>query len=63
MEPHFPMLLTRKKAMAFCGFGRKALENFASKKSVRTFVTEGGHKRYFRDDLAKHLNEQKEQQE
>jgi hypothetical protein len=62
MQEHYPMLLSRQKAMAFCKMGRKALENFISKKSVRKFVTDGGHKRYFRDDLAKHLNEQKEQQ-
>lgn len=62
MEQHYPMLLSRQKAMNFCGLGRKALENFISKNKVRTFVTSGGHRRYFRDDLAKHLNEQKEQQ-
>lgn len=59
MEQHYPMLLSRQKAMNFCNLGRKALENFISKNAVRTFVTEGGHRRYFRDDLAKHLNEQK----
>jgi hypothetical protein len=62
MEQHYPMLLSRQKAMNFCGMGRKALENFVAKKNVRTFVTEGGHKRYFRDDLAKHLNEKSPKQ-
>lgn len=62
MQEHYPMLLSRQKAMSFCGMGRKALENFISKKNVRAFVTAGGHRRYFRDDLAKHLNEQKNRQ-
>jgi hypothetical protein len=57
MEQHFPVLLSRKQAMIFVGRGRKFLENFATKHNVRVYVTKGGHRRYFRDDLAKHLNE------
>lgn len=57
MQEHFPVLLSRKKAMTLLGRGRKYLENFASRNKVRTYVTKGGHKRYFRDDLTKHLND------
>ena len=57
MEIFFPALLSRQKAMLFTGFGRKRLESLANKRQVRTFTTSGGHKRYFRNDLTKFLNE------
>lgn len=57
MEIYFPALLSRQKAMLFTGFGRKRLESLAEKGQVRIFTTKGGHKRYFRDDLIKILNE------
>ena len=57
MEIFFPALLSRQKAMLFTGFGRKRLESLAVNGQVRTFTTKGGHKRYFRDDLLKILNE------
>lgn len=63
MQEHYPMLLSRQKAMSFCGLGRKALENFVTRNAVRVFKTDGGHRRYFRDDLAKHLNEQETKRE
>ena len=63
MQEHFPMLLSRQKAMNFCGLGRKALENFVTRNAVRVFTTNGGHRRYFRDDLAKHLNEKQIRQQ
>jgi hypothetical protein len=57
MEIFYPALLSRQKAMLFTGFGRKRLESLAKKGQVRTFTTNGGHKRYFRNDLTKFLNE------
>lgn len=57
MQEHFPVLLSRKKAMTLLGRGRKFLENFAVKNNVRTYVTKGGHRRYFRDDITKYLND------
>ena len=54
MEIFFPALLSRQKAMLFTGFGRKRLESLANRGQV---TTKGGHKRYFRDDLLKILNE------
>jgi hypothetical protein len=52
MEEFFPALLSRKKAMTFTSLGRKTLENLIKKENIRFFTTKGGHKRYFRDDLA-----------
>jgi hypothetical protein len=57
MEVFYPALLSRQKAMLFAKIGRIRLESLARKGQVRTFTTKGGHKRYFRDDLAKYLNE------
>jgi len=57
MEIYFPTLLSRQKASAFTGFGRKKLATLSRTGQVRTFTTRGGHKRYFRDDLIKILNE------
>jgi hypothetical protein len=57
MEIYYPTLLSRQKAMLFANIGRIRLESLAKKGQVRTFTTKGGHKRYFRDDLAKYLNE------
>lgn len=57
MENFIPILLSRQKASAFTGFGRKRLESLAKRGLVRTFITKGGHKRYFRDDLQIILNE------
>lgn len=53
MEEHYPMLLSRRKAMSFVGKGRRSLENFIQKNNVRFFQTKGGHKRYFKSDLEK----------
>lgn len=57
MEVFYPVLLSRQKAMLFAKIGRIRLESLAQKGQVRTFTTKGGHKRYFRDDLSKYLNE------
>jgi hypothetical protein len=57
MEEHFPVLLSRKKAMQFTGLSRKMLEKFAKGNGIRFFTTNGGHKRYFKPDLTKKLNE------
>ena len=58
MELYFPALLSRQKAIALTKYGRKKLESLARKGLVRTFTTNGGHKRYFRDDLLKFIYEQ-----
>jgi hypothetical protein len=58
MELYYPALLSRQKATALTGFGRKKLESLFKKRLVRTFTTKGGHKRYFRDDLLKIIYEQ-----
>lgn len=58
MEIYFPMLLSRKKAMNMSGFSRKTLEKLAKDGVIRIYATKGSHKRYFRDDLIKLLNEQ-----
>ena len=57
MEVYYPTLLSRQKAMLFANIGRIRLESLARNSQVRTFTTRGGHKRYFRDDLTKYLNE------
>ena len=57
MEVFYPALLSRQKAMLFAKIGRIRLESLARNGQVRTFTTKGGHKRYFRDDLIKYLNE------
>jgi hypothetical protein len=57
MEVYYPTLLSRQKAMLFANIGRIRLESLARNGQVRTFTTKGGHKRYFRDDLIKYLNE------
>jgi hypothetical protein len=58
MELYYPAFLSRQKATALTGFGRKKLESLHKKRLVRTFTTKGGHKRYFRDDLLKIIYEQ-----
>jgi hypothetical protein len=57
MDVFSPVLLSRQKAMLFAKIGRIRLESLARNGQVRTFTTKGGHKRYFRDDLTKYLNE------
>lgn len=60
MEIYFPSLLTRKQAINFIGLTRRELESLATSGAVRTYTTKGGHKRYFRDDLIKIINEHKQ---
>lgn len=62
MDVYFPELLPRKKAMQIFGFSRKLLEKLAKNGIVRTYSTNGGHKRYFRDDLIKYFNEELQKQ-
>ena len=57
MELYFPSLLSRNKALLLIGITRRKLENLANSGIIRTFTTKGGHKRYFRDDLIKFINE------
>jgi hypothetical protein len=57
MEIYFPYLLTRKQAMSFLGLTRRDLELLANVKEIRIFKTKGGHRRYFREDLIKFINE------
>jgi predicted site-specific integrase-resolvase len=57
MEVYYPELLNRKKAMTLFGLSRKMIEKLAKDGIVRTYVTNGGHRRYFRDDLIKYFNE------
>lgn len=51
MEEHYPVMLSRKKAMQFSGLSRAKLEQAAKEKNIRFFTTSGGHKRYFKQDL------------
>ena len=58
MKEFFPVLLSRRQAMAFTGKGRKALENFINKNEIRSFKTKGGHNRYHKADIEKAMNAQ-----
>lgn len=62
MEVYFPELLSRKKAMMIFGFSRKTIEKLANTGVIRTYITVGGHKKYFRDDLIKYFNEKLQKQ-
>jgi hypothetical protein len=59
MEIYFPSLLSRNKALLLIGITRRKLEKLVESGVIRTFTTKGGHKRYFRDDLIKLINEHK----
>lgn len=39
--------------MQLTGLGRKAVEKLANEGKVRTYRTEGKHRRYHRDDFSK----------
>ena len=62
MNIYFPELLPRKKAMIIFGFSRKKIEKLAKDGTVRTYITKGGHRRYFRNDLIKIFNEELQKQ-
>lgn len=63
MKSHYPMLLSRTKAMLFVNISRNMLEKAAATGQVRTILTKGNHRRYFRDDLTKHFNERLQKQQ
>lgn len=62
MELYFPSLLPRNKAIQLIGLTRRRLEELANNGTIRTFATKGGHRRYFRDDIIKFLNEHNKKQ-
>ena len=53
MKTYYPNLLTRQRAMQMLDCTRTLLEKLVATKKVRTFKTDGGHNRYFRDDLTR----------
>lgn len=57
MKGFNPLFLTRQKAMILTGLGRVKLNNFVNEHKVRTFITKGGHRRFFINDLTTLLNE------
>lgn len=63
MQSHYPMLLSRTKAMLFANISRNTLEKAAAAGTVRTILTKGNHRRYFRDDLNKQFNERLQKQQ
>lgn len=63
MKSHYPMLLSRTKAMLFVNISRNTLEKAAADGKVRTVLTKGNHRRYFRDDLNKYFNERLQKQQ
>lgn len=50
-----PVLLSRSEASRFSGLDETYLDRLRRAGKVKTYMTEGGHHRFFRDELINHI--------
>lgn len=51
-----PPLLSRKAAATMTGLSVRYLDRLRRDGTLKTYVTKGGHHRFYRDELISHLN-------